>query len=55
MYNKIADRFHIGGFLVSNKISMDSLDSFLEENKTTFETLAKEHVKKIKQHNSFKK
>ena len=26
MYNKIADRFHIGGFLVSNKISMDSLD-----------------------------
>ena len=50
MYNKIADRFHIGGFLVSNKISMDSLDSFLEENKTTFETLAKEHVKKIKQH-----
>ena len=55
MYNKIADRFHIGGFLVSNKISMDSLDSFLEENKTTFETLAKEHVKKIKQHDSFKK
>ena len=55
MYNKIADRFHIGGFLVSNKISMNSLDSFLEENKTTFETLAKEHVKKIKQHNSFKK
>ena len=55
MYNKIADRFHTGGFLVSNKISMDSLDSFLEENKTTFETLAKEHVKKIKQHDSFKK
>ena len=55
MYNKIADRFHTGGFLVSNKISIDSLDSFLEENKTTFETLAKEHVKKIKQHDSFKK
>jgi len=54
MYNKIADRFHIGGFLVSNKISMDSLDSFLEENKTTFETLAKEHVKKIKQHDGYK-
>ena len=55
MYNKIADRFHLGGFLISNKISMDFLDSFLEENKTTFETLAKEHVKKIKQHKSFKK
>ena len=55
MDNKIADRFHLGGFLISNKISMDSLDSFLEENKTTFETLAKEHVKKIKQHKSFKK
>jgi len=54
MYNKIADRFHTGGFLVSNKISMDFLDSFLEENKTTFEILAKEHVKKIKQHDSYK-
>jgi len=54
MYNKIADRFHMGGFLASNKISMDSLDSFLEENKTTFETLAKEHVKKIKQHDGYK-
>ena len=55
MYNKIADRFHTGGFLVSNKISMDFLDSFLEENKTTFEILAKEHVKKIKQQDSYKK
>jgi hypothetical protein len=54
MYNKIADRFHTGGFLVSNKISMDFLDSFLEENKTTFEILAKEHVKKIKQHDIYK-
>jgi len=54
MDNKIADRFHTGGFLVSNKISIDSLDSFLEENKTTFEILAKEHVKKIKQHDGYK-
>ena len=53
MYNKIEDKFHTGGFLTGNRISMDTLDSFLEENKTTFEMLAKEHVKKIKQHNSF--
>ena len=54
MYNKIEDRFHTGGFLLSNKMPMDFLDSFLEENKTTFEMLANEHVKKIKQHDIYK-
>ena len=54
MYNKIEDRFHAGGFLLSNKMPMDFLDSFLEENKTTFEMLANEHVKKIKQHDIYK-
>ena len=54
MYNKIEDRFHAGGFLISNKMPMDILDSFLEENKTTFEILANEHVKKIKQHDIYK-
>ena len=55
MYNKISDYFHTGGFLISNSIKMDFLDSFLEKNKKTFEMLAKEHIKKIKQHKSFKK
>ena len=41
-------------WFMSNNMSMDFLDSFLEENKTTFEILAKEHVKKIEQHNSYK-
>ena len=54
MNNKIEDRFHTGGFLLSNKMPMDFLDSFLEENKTTFEMLANEHVKKIKQHDIYK-
>ena len=54
MNNKIEDRFHTGGFLISNKMPMDILDSFLEENKTTFEMLANEHVKKIKQHDIYK-
>ena len=54
MNNKIEDRFHTGGFLISNKMPMDFLDSFLEENKTTFEMLANEHVKKIKQHDIYK-
>ena len=54
MYNKIADRFHTGGFLVSNTISMDVLDSFIQENKISFEFLANEHVKKIRQHKKFK-
>jgi len=55
MYNKINDSFHAGGFLASNNIKMDFLDSFIEKNKATFEMLAKEHIKKIKQHKSFKK
>ena len=55
MYNKINDSFHTGGFLASNNIKMDFLDSFIEKNKATFEMLAKEHIKKIKQHKSFKK
>ena len=54
MYNKIVDRFHAGGFLVSNTIPMDVLDSFIEENKMAFELLANEHVKKIKEHKKFK-
>ena len=54
MNNKIEDRFHTGGFLLSNKMPMDFLDSFLEENKTTFEMLANEHIKKIKQHDIYK-
>ena len=54
MINKIEDRFHTGGFLISNNMSMNFLDSFLEENKTTFEMLANEHVKKIKQHDIYK-
>ena len=54
MYNKIADRFHTGGFLVSNTIPMDVLDSFIQENKISFELLANKHLKKIKEHKKFK-
>jgi hypothetical protein len=55
MYNKINDSFHTGGFLISNNVKIDFLDSFLEKNKTVFEMLTNEHIKKIKQHKRFKK
>jgi len=54
MYNKIEDRFHTGGFLVSNTIPMDVLGSFIQENKISFELLANKHLKKIKEHKKFK-
>ena len=55
MYNKISDSFHGGGFLISNSIKINFLDSFIEENKAAFEILTNEHIKKIKQHKSFNK
>ncbi|KFM20116.1 Capsule polysaccharide biosynthesis protein [Marine Group I thaumarchaeote SCGC AAA799-P11] len=55
LYNKISNSFHSGGFLISNNIEMEFLDSFIEQNNVIFEMLAKEHIKKIEQHKRFKK
>jgi len=55
MFNKINNVFHTGGFLISNSIEMNFLELFLEKNKEVFEMLTNEHIKKIKQHKSFKK
>jgi len=49
-YFKVGKKFHAGGFMTSNKISMNYLDSFIEEDKEMYEMLAEEHVKKIKQY-----
>ena len=53
--NRIKDSFHAGGFLISNSININFLDSFLEKNKAIFEILTNEHIKKIKQHKRFTK
>ena len=36
--------------MINNEISMNYLDSFIEEDKEMYEMLAEEHVKKIKQY-----
>ena len=41
--------------MVSNEISMKYLDSFIEENRESFEILAAEHVKKINQYKKLEK
>ena len=53
--SKVAERFLHGGFMVSNEISMKYLDSFIEENRESFEILAAEHVKKINQYKKLEK
>jgi len=52
---KVAKKFLNGGFMVSHGVSMNSLDSFIEEDRETFEMLAVEHIKKINQHKKFEK
>ncbi|MGI0011521.1 MAG: hypothetical protein ACREAE_08990, partial [Nitrosopumilaceae archaeon] len=47
LHNNIINKFHMGGFLINNEISIHELNSFLEENKEKFEHLAYEHMKAI--------
>jgi len=54
-YSRVLERFHVGGFMVSNEISMKSLDSFFEEDREIYEMLAEEHIKKINQHKKLEK
>ena len=49
-YNKILEKFHSGGFMISNKISMKDLDEFIIEDKEMYEMLSVEHIKKINQY-----
>ena len=53
--SKISERFLNGGFLGSNEISIKSLDSFIEEERESFEMLAAEHIKKINQYKKLEK
>ena len=54
-YSKVAKKFHSGGFMISDKISMNYLDSFIEEDREMYEMLADEHIKKIEQHKKIDK
>ena len=54
-YSKVLERFHVGGFMISNEISMKSLDSFFEEDREIYEILAAEHIKKINQYKKLEK
>ena len=45
--------FYFSGNLVDIEISESRMESFLKEEKTRFEQLALEHIKKIKQHKEF--
>jgi hypothetical protein len=49
-YSNLEKTFHNGGFMISHEISMEYLDSFIEDNKEIYEMLASEHIKKIEQH-----
>ena len=49
-YSKVSERFHHGGFMISNEISMNNLDLFIEEDRAIYEMLAEEHIKKINQY-----
>ena len=49
-YSKVLERFHHGGFMINNEISMNYLDSFIEEDRVIYEMLAEEHIKKINQY-----
>jgi len=53
-YTKILEKFHSGGFMISNQISMKELEEFIEEDKKVYELLADEHLKKIEQYANFK-
>ena len=46
--NSMYNYFFYGGFLIDAEISVDKMNSFLEENSNTFTLLANEFIKKIK-------
>ena len=48
--NKILDKFHPAGFVISDNIPMKKLTIFLNEQKFIFELLSNEHIKKIEQY-----
>lgn len=51
---KIMNELHEGGFLISNNISMNQLESFFEKNKEDYSRLTSEHIKKINQYKKLK-
>ncbi len=53
--SRVIDKFQHGGFMISNEISMKSLDSFFEEDRESYEMLAEEHIKKINQYKKLEK
>ena len=48
------DHFFFGGFLADIEITESNMKSFLDKHAGELETLAKEHIKKIKQHKEHK-
>ena len=52
---KILNEFHGGGFLMSNKISINDLKVFFEKNKESYDKLTLEHIKKINQYKKLEK
>ena len=47
LQNIIYDKFHSGGLALRRNITMEDLQSFLEDQKKKFDSLALEHIKKI--------
>ena len=55
MDNKIMSEFHPAGFLISDNISMKKFNEFLQKQKSYFELLANEYIKKINQYEKLSK
>ena len=53
--NKIMSEFHPAGFLISDNISMKKFNEFLQKQKSYFELLANEYIKKINQYEKLSK
>ena len=49
LQNIIYDKFHTGGFALKRNITLEDIQSFLQDQKIIFDSLALEHIKKIKQ------
>jgi len=47
MDNKTLEKFHNGGYVISDKIHIEEVNDFINENKNVLEKLTDEHVKKI--------
>lgn len=50
---KISNRFNYGGFLFDIEIPVEEASAVIEENKSVFDKLATEYIKKINEHKKF--